>query len=112
MMAVLLADVVEADHGCVGDRRNYVSAFWCTSLGRVAAARPSSRRDPLKLVRQDQFDLATTWPGRGSLPFNRSGRLGGHVIDDAVDPTHFIDDAGRNPAQEAMLERIIIRRHA
>src|SRR5665213_2008263 len=47
-----------------------------------------------------------------SFPFDSPRRLGRHVIDHAVDALHLVDDAGGGAGQEAVLEGIIIRRHA
>src|SRR6185312_16891021 len=47
-----------------------------------------------------------------SFPLYSTRRFARHVIDDAVDAFDFVDDAGRYARQEAVLEGIIIRRHA
>ena len=59
------------------------------------------------------------WDGTGwsettssSLPLDGPRRLARHVIDDAVDALHLIDDARRRAAEKPHVERIKIRRHA
>src|SRR4051794_27699118 len=47
-----------------------------------------------------------------SLPLDRAGRLRRIIVDDAVDALDFVDDAGRDPAQELSVERVDIRGHA
>ena len=47
-----------------------------------------------------------------SLPLDRSGGLRGHVVDDAVDASDLVDDAGRDVAEEFVAEGVVVRRHA
>src|SRR5438067_4032224 len=61
---------------------------------------------------QARFSGAFRAPWTSSLPLNRSGRLARDVVNHPVDAAHFVDDAGRRAGQEAVLEGIIIRRHA
>ena len=37
-----------------------------------------------------------------SLPLNRAGRLGGDVVDHAVDAAHLVDDAPRGVAEKVV----------
>jgi len=46
------------------------------------------------------------------VPFDRSRRLRGDVVDDPVDTLHLVDDARRHSADEAHVERIEIRGHS
>src|SRR5918998_1624542 len=46
------------------------------------------------------------------LPLNRPGRLRRDVVGDPVDALHLVDDAGGDPAEEAHVEGVEIRRHA
>src|SRR5918996_5096969 len=48
----------------------------------------------------------------GSFPLNRSRGLAGGVVDDPVDAADLVDDAVRDPAEKAHVERVKIRRHA
>ncbi len=50
--------------------------------------------------------------GIRSLPLNRPRRLARHVIHNAVDALHLIDDPRRGAAEEIHVERIEIRGHA
>ncbi len=49
---------------------------------------------------------------RCSLPFNRAGGFAGDVVDDAVDTSDFVDDAGGGITEEGHVERVEIRCHA
>ena len=42
--------------------------------------------------------IAIAINGPESFPLDRTGRLGGIVVDDAVDAFDFVDDARRDPA--------------
>ena len=46
------------------------------------------------------------------LPLNRPRRLRGHVVNDAIDALHLVDDPRRHRADEFHVERIKIRGHA
>ena len=47
-----------------------------------------------------------------SLPLNRPRRLARHVINDAINALHLIDDPRRQRANELHVGRIKIRSHA
>src|SRR5229473_3808913 len=47
-----------------------------------------------------------------SLPLDRTGRLRGDVVDDAVDAAHLVDDPGRRAPQELVREGVIVGGHA
>src|SRR6201996_1818051 len=75
------------------------------------ATRLCSARSALKSVHRT--DLTRPSAGsRLSLPLYGPGRLGRDVVDHPVDAAHLVDDAGGGTGQEAVLEGIIIRRHA
>src|SRR3546814_3092123 len=49
---------------------------------------------------------------RALLPLDRPRRLGGHVVDDAVDAAHLVDEAGRDAGQEIVVEGVALSGHA
>ncbi len=46
------------------------------------------------------------------LPFNGTGRLGGDIINNAVDAFDFVDDASGSFGEKIHIEMIEVRRHA
>src|SRR5688572_21918900 len=46
------------------------------------------------------------------FPLDRPGRLRRHVVDDAIDATHFVDDAGRDATKEVHFEGVEVGGHS
>ncbi len=52
------------------------------------------------------------WDGPKSFPLDRPRRLTCHVVNNPIDPLHFIDDPRRGAAQKTHVEGVKIGRHA
>src|SRR4051812_17911962 len=74
-----------------------------------AAASPVAGAAQSSVARRMPMPFGT---GLTLFPLDRPGRLRRIVVDDPVDAVHLVDDAGRDPAEEAGVEGVDVGGHS
>ena len=84
----------------------------CTRLAAGPFPGPGQEKAGISWGAASLSDWKTLWLSRNfTLPLDRAGRLGGDVVDHAVDAAHLVDDPGRDPAEDPC-RRAAVRGHA
>lgn len=96
--------------GTFGMEQSIFALILCTVTGivmlRIAIGRGHTAPAPWNRKGQARAN------GVPSLPLNRSRRLARHVVDDAADTAHLVDDAGTDSGEEGVVEGVAFGRHA
>src|SRR5690606_29128877 len=85
---------------------------WAPSIGSEVAGSFIMRPPECKPARLGEPVGFSRLAPEGLFPLDGARRLAGHVINDAVDATDFVDDAGRGLAEEIHVELIEVGSHA